>query len=176
MPEKIKPFRSTIHFPECRRKMKFCRIATFFPVFVLGLFLIAGIIAIAASGGFSIDNDIGNYLFGSVIMWAMIIAIPAAFVAMGYKLPCIPTGLCFALMSAFIENTLLMIVGFIGVMSCVLSFYYICEMDDLKSVYGYPHFREDCEFEYLRTTKSILDAEKEDEEETEENISEETEE
>lgn len=50
-------------------------------------------------------------------------------------------------------------------------------MDDLKNTYGYPSFREDCEFEYLRTTKSIIDAESErlgeTKEETEE-ISEET--
>lgn len=173
MPEKIKPFRSTFHFPECRKKMKICRIATFFPLMALGLTIIVGTIAILLKGGISIINDDANYLFGTLTMWCFFIAIPAAFVTMGYKLPCIPTGLLFALMSAFIENTGIMITGFLGVMSCVISFFYICELDDLKGTYGYPHFREDCEFEYLRTTKSIIDAEKENEEE---NVSEETEE
>ncbi len=177
MSEKIKPFRSTLHFPECRRKMKICKAATFFPISVVALSAIVGTIAILIKGGISIVNDEANYLFGTLVMWSIITAIPSACVIMGYKIPCFPAGLAFALMAAFIENTALMITSFLGVMSCVIAFFYICEMDDLKNTYGYPSFREDCEFEYLRTTKSIIDAESErlgeTKEETEE-ISEET--
>lgn len=176
MSEKIKPYRSTLHFPECRRKMKVCKIATFFPISVVALSAVVGTIIILIKGGISIVNDEANYLFGTLIMWSIITAIPSACVIAGYKIPCFPAGLAFALMSAFIESTPLMITSFLGVMSCVIAFFYICEMDDLKNTYGYPHFREDCEFEYLRTTKSIIDAEKErlgETEETEE-VSEET--
>ncbi|MBQ8726906.1 MAG: hypothetical protein IJY83_00255 [Oscillospiraceae bacterium] len=179
MSEKIKPFRSTLHFPECRRKMKICKAATFFPISVVALSAVVGTIIILIKGGISIVNDEANYLFGTLVMWSIITAIPSACVIMGYKIPCFPAGLAFALMAAFIENTALMITSFLGVMSCVIAFFYICEMDDLKNTYGYPSFREDCEFEYLRTTKSIIDAESErlgeTKEETEE-ISEETEE
>jgi len=177
MSEKIKPFRSTLHFPECRRKMKICKAATFFPISVVALSAVVGTIIILIKGGISIVNDEANYLFGTLVMWSIITAIPSACVIMGYKIPCFPAGLAFALMAAFIENTALMITSFLGVMSCVIAFFYICEMDDLKNTYGYPSFREDCEFEYLRTTKSIIDAESErlgeTKEETEE-ISEET--
>lgn len=177
MSEKIKPFRSTLHFPECRRKMKICKAATFFPISVVALSAVIGTIIILIKGGISIVNDEANYLFGTLVMWSIITAIPSACVIMGYKIPCFPAGLAFALMAAFIENTALMITSFLGVMSCVIAFFYICEMDDLKNTYGYPSFREDCEFEYLRTTNSIIDAESErlgeTEEETEE-ISEET--
>jgi len=179
MSEKIKPYRSTFHFPECRRKMKICKAATFFPIGVVALSAIVGTIVILAKGGISIVNDEANYLFGTLIMWSIITAIPSACVIAGYKIPCFPAGIAFALMAAFIENTPLMITSFLGVMSCVIAFFYICEMDELKGTYGYPSFREDCEFEYLRTTKSIMDQEKErlgeTEEETEE-VSEEKEE
>jgi len=168
MSEKIKPFRSTLHFPECRRKMKICKIATFFPISVVALSAIVGTIAILIKGGISIVNDEANYLFGTLVMWSIITAIPSACIIAGYKIPCFPAGLAFALMAAFIENTALMITSFLGVMSCVVAFFYICEMDDLKGTYGYPSFREDCEFEYLRTTKSIIDQEKERLGETEE--------
>ena len=161
MSEKIKPYRSTLHFPECRRKMKICKIATFFPIAVVALSAVIGTIIILAKGGISIVNNDANYLFGTLVMWSIITAIPSACVIMGYKLPCFPAGLAFALMAAFIESTALMITSFLGVMSCVIAFYYICEMDELKNTYGYPSFREDCEFEYLRTTKSIIDQEKE---------------
>lgn len=161
MSEKIKPFHSTIHFPECRRKMKVCKAATFSPIAVVALSAVVGTIIILAKGGISIVNNEANYLFGTLIMWSIITAIPSACIIAGYKIPCFPAGLAFALMAAFIENTALMITSFLGVMSCVIAFFYICEMDDLKNTYGYPSFREDCEFEYLRTTKSIIDQEEE---------------
>lgn len=180
MSEKIKPYRSTLHFPECRRKMKICKAATFFPIAVVALSAVVGTIIILAKGGISIVNDEANYLFGTLIMWSIITAIPSACIIAGYKIPCFPAGLAFALMAAFIENTALMITSFLGVMSCVIAFFYICEMDDLKNTYGYPSFREDCEFEYLRTTTPIIEQEKErlggTEEETEEISEEESEE
>ena len=179
MSEKIKPYRSTLHFPECRRKMKICKMATFFPISVVALSAVVGTIIVLINGGISIVNDEANYLFGTLVMWSIITAIPSVCIIAGYKVPCFPAGLAFALMAAFVENTALMITSFLGVMSCVVAFFYICEMDDLKGTYGYPHFREDCEFEYLRTTKSIIEQEKErlgeTEEVSEEEISEEKE-
>ena len=161
MEDKTK-FHSTVHFPECRRKMKICKAAMFFPLAVVALNIIAGIIAIAFEGGFAIDNEEGSYLFGAVFMWTAITGIPSLFVAMGYKVPCFVSGFAFAMMAALIGNNILMAVSFVGVMSCVIAFYYICEADDMKSIYGYPNFREDCEYEYLRPTK------KEEQEKTEE--------
>ena len=165
MSEKIKPYRSTLHFPECRRKMKICKIATFFPIAVVALNIVIGTIAILIKGGISIVNDDANYLFGTLVMWSVLTAIPSACIITGYRILCVPAGLSFALMAAFVENTALMIGAFFGVMSCVIAFYYICEMNDLKNTYGYPSFREDCEFEYLRTTTPIIEQEKESKEE-----------